>query len=121
MTLEADVARTIRTYLEGIGLRVLRADPGGRTWRSRPGSRGMPDFYGILPNGRWWCVEVKAPDARRRNDQPAQSELLRYLTANGALMILATSVQDVHERLNPRVIAEHRAWSATPYQQPVGV
>lgn len=95
--LERQVAREIYKYLtETLGLRVFRADPGGRTWRTRPNARGMPDFYGILPGGRWWAIEVKSPDAKPRKDQSAQREILAFLRERGALVIVATSVADVH-------------------------
>jgi hypothetical protein len=116
--LERDVARAIDAYLtDTLGLTVFRPDPRGKTRWVRPNSAGLPDRFGILPNGRMWCVEVKSPAARPRIDQSKQQATLAYLAANGALVILATSLADVHERLNPQVIADH-AQHKMPYPHP---
>jgi hypothetical protein len=115
--LERDVAKAIDAYLTGtLGLRNLgQRDHGGR-FRKRTTGVGMPDRWGMLPNGRIWCVEIKAPDARGlkpgtkpRANEAKQHEVRDYLVANGALYITATSVFDVHAMLNPLVLAAARA------------
>lgn len=118
--LERDVAREVFAYLSGtLGLMVLRADPRGKTRWTRPNSAGMPDFYGILPNGRWWACECKATDARGlkpgtkgRKNEAKQNEVREHLARNGALYIVASSVADVHQRLNPDVLRRHAMQTA---------
>jgi len=96
---EADIARTIRMYLECKGLRVFRADAGvPSAHRPRKSSSvGLPDFFGVLPGGRMWCVEVKRPDARPRPNEKRQQIVLAYLREQGALVVVATSVYDVRK------------------------
>jgi len=94
---EADIARTIRQYLELRGLKVFRADAGVPSY-GRPratASVGLPDFFGILSDGRWWAVEVKRPGARPRSNEARQQAVLEHLRANGALVVVATCVEDV--------------------------
>ena len=93
--LERDVAVEIRAYLLRLGLHVFRSHVGTRTAHTRPGSAGLPDFYGILPDGRWWAIEVKAPGARPRKNETAQNEVLSMLFENGAVVVVASSVAEV--------------------------
>jgi hypothetical protein len=99
--LEANVARQIREYLEVIGLRVFRADAGVPSFGKprRSSGVGLPDFFGILPGGRWWAVEVKRPKARPRANEAEQNAVLDHLRAHGALVIVASSVDDVRQAL----------------------
>lgn len=108
--LERDVAKEIDAYLAELGLRVMRSEtrsPGGRARKAV--RTPLPDRFGILPNGRWWGIEIKAPGARPRKDQEGQREMMRYLLANHALVIYAISIDDVRPHLNAAVIA-----NATP-------
>lgn len=105
--LERDVAKAIDQYLARIGLRAFRADPGGKTGRTRPRSAGLPDRFGVLPNGRFWGIEIKGPESRARADQPKQLEVLNYLRVQNAIIIVARSVEDVMacEALCPSAVA----------------
>jgi hypothetical protein len=108
--LERDVAKAIDAYLTGtLGLRVFRADQGGGRFTKRTVGIGLPDRFGILPNGRMWCIEMKRPGARPRANEAKQNEVRDYLMANGALYIVATSVADVHVVLNTQTLAAARA------------
>ena len=107
--LERDVAREIDAYLTGtLGLTVFRADQGGGRFARRTIGVGLPDRYGILPNGRWWAVEIKRPGARPRANEAKQHAVMRYLAIHGALVILASSVEEVRERLSIRTLFEHQ-------------
>jgi len=107
--LERDVARAIDAYLDTLGLRNLgQRDHGGRFKRRTTGV-GTPDRWGVLPGGRHWAIEIKRPDARPRANEAKQNENLDYLRKQGALVIVARSVTDVHAELNPRVLLAHRA------------
>jgi hypothetical protein len=93
---EASIARDIRAYLErDLGLRVFRANAGASRGRRAGGSTGLPDFFGVLPGGRWWAVEVKKPGAGKRRDEAKQNDTLEHLRTQGALVIVARSVLEV--------------------------
>lgn len=100
---EADVARQCVEYCEGVlGLRLFRADPGGKTRRKRPRSAGLPDYFACLPGGRWLALEIKGPDARPRTDQPEQAAVLAYLEAQGALVLRVSSLRELVAALPKR-------------------
>src|SRR5882762_8091372 len=107
--LERDVAREIDHYLtEMLGLRVFRADQGGGRFKRRSVGVGLPDRWGVLPNGRLWCVEIKRPGAAPRKNEAKQNDVLAWLRANNALVIVATCVADVREKLNHHAVVEHK-------------
>jgi hypothetical protein len=109
VTLERDVAKEIDRYLtKTLGLRVFRADQGGGRFARRTVGVGLPDRWGVLPNGRLWCVEIKRPGAVARKNEAKQNEVLAYLHANNALVIVASSLAAVHAALNPQTLIEHK-------------
>jgi len=57
---------------------------------------GWPDITGLLPDGRFIGVEVKAPNGRQSMAQKAMEQNIRH--RNG-LYILARSVDDVEQVL----------------------
>lgn len=108
--LERDVARAIDAYLDTLGLKNLaQRDHGGRFKRRTTGV-GTPDRWGVLPGGRHWAIEIKRPDARPRPNEAKQNAVLDYLRSQGALVIVARDVADVHAVLNPQTLQEH-AWA----------
>src|ERR1700675_4796663 len=102
--LERDVARAIDAYLDTLGLKAFRADQGGGRFSRRTVGVGLPDRFGILPGGRWYAIEIKRPDAKPRANEAKQNATLDYLRAQGALVIVARDVADVHAVLNPIVL-----------------
>jgi hypothetical protein len=112
--LERDVAKAIDAYLTGtLGLWVFRTDQGGGRFTKRTTGVGLPDRWGVLPNGRMWCVEMKRPGARRRPNEAKQNKVRDYLVANGAIYITATSLADVHAMLNPQTLHAHAVETKT--------
>ena len=57
---------------------------------------GWPDVTGLLPDGRFIGVEVKAPDGRQSPVQKAMEEAIRK---RHGIYILARSIDDVEEVL----------------------
>lgn len=55
---------------------------------------GYPDISGVLPNGRAYFIEVKTKTGRLSDVQKQTHEDLR---ANGALVIVARSLDDLKE------------------------
>lgn len=102
---ERDIAREIRAYLESQGLRVFRADASlGRNGR-RSGATGLPDLFCVLAGGRFLGVEVKKPSARPRADEAKQNDVLDYLREQGAIVIVATSVERLKLELEAREVS----------------
>jgi hypothetical protein len=62
----------------------------------RFGFKGMPDILGQLKDGRLLAIECKRPSGRVR---PEQQAFLDKAASNGAVAILARSVDDVWDKL----------------------
>ena len=54
---------------------------------------GWPDIVGLLPNGRFFGIEVKSSTGRQ---SPEQKQTQIDIEANGGLYILARCIQDVN-------------------------
>jgi hypothetical protein len=53
---------------------------------------GWPDITGVLPGGQMIAVEVKTPNDRLSDEQ---RHLLKQMRARGAIVVVASSVDDV--------------------------
>jgi len=53
---------------------------------------GWPDVTGLLPDGRFIGVEVKAPEGRQ---SAAQKRMQREISSRNGIYVLARSVEDV--------------------------
>jgi hypothetical protein len=93
--LEREIKKEIRAYLLSVGLIPLRANAAASRGRRAGGSDGLPDFFGILPGGRWWVIEAKRPGAGKRANEAKQNEVLQHLRDNGAFVVVARSVLEV--------------------------
>lgn len=63
---------------------------------------GWPDVTAVIPvSGRAWLIEIKTEDGDVR---PAQEDRLLELTASGALVTLARSVDDVADELERLIV-----------------
>ena len=101
---ESEIQRAILDYLKVRGILAVKVGSVNVTFKSgKPermkgrdwdagGSRGIPDIMGILPGGRALCIEVKAPGGRAT---PAQARYLAAARDQGAVVFIATSVDDV--------------------------
>jgi hypothetical protein len=75
--------------------KLLRPD-GTQTWISF-GFTGCPDIMGQLRGGRYLAIECKRSGGRVR---PAQREHITQAADNGAVAIIARSVEDVQTALD---------------------
>ena len=83
---EAVITRQIRQYLKIAG--ILH-------WKQHQGlgsTPGIPDIIGCLPDGRMLAIEVKRPNGKL---SPHQVKWTRWLTDNGAMVIIARDLADV--------------------------
>lgn len=103
--LESEVQRNVLLWLKLHGIRHWRSNTGGamlagKGGRPRPvrfGEPGAPDIMGILhPSGRFIGIEVKRPGGKLTAHQQLWHEAAR---AAGALMIVASSVEDLEQGL----------------------
>ena len=70
-------------------------DPVKKIYRSNRNPnriKGVSDILGILPNGRFLAIEVKAEKGRA---SPEQVEFLSQIERNGGIGILARSLSDI--------------------------
>ena len=101
LAFEDDIRTSIVEYLKLCGIEASITDasrafgPDGLPRRSKV-ERSWPDITGCLPGGRMLAIEVKTPDGRF---QPGQPERIARLRAQGALVIVALSVEDVEREI----------------------
>lgn len=95
---EADITGKIREYLIARGLQPFRANAAAFKGRVNT-AQGLPDLFSVLPGGRFLAVEVKKPGAKKRANEAKQQEVLAWLRKQGALVIVARSVEDVEQGL----------------------
>lgn len=97
---EADIQREILRYLAMRRVYARRINvgmiPNGRGGFRSSGMVGISDIIGVLPSGKFLAIECKRPGAK---PTPAQAEFLHRVNMNGGLGFVATSVEDVEERL----------------------
>lgn len=95
---ERDIKRAIRDYLELKGCVVVPVrsvgimKPNGQYIPLPAGDRGMSDMMVCLPDGRFAAIEVKK---KGNKPTPEQLEFLGRVRHNGAIGILAYSIDDV--------------------------
>lgn len=75
MAKEKKLQKTIRDYLKSKGCYVLVTTPGAGI------PIGCPDIIGLLPNGKWVALEVKASASSPR--RPLQEETVDMLSKMG--------------------------------------
>ena len=88
---EADITRQIRQYLDIKGIFHWKQWQGPM---SQP--KGVSDIIGIY-NGRFLAIEIKKPGGALT---PMQAAFIMKVNAHGGIGFMATSVNDVIERLN---------------------
>jgi len=64
----------------------------GKTYPAPNSMKGHPDIAFVLPNGRYGAIEVKSEKGKL---SPEQKIWIEQLTKNGALVIVARSLDDV--------------------------
>lgn len=67
--------------------------------RSRFFLRGVSDILGIIKGGRFLAIEVKSPN-RKNNLSEDQKAFLDMINRMGGLAFVASSIDDVRERIN---------------------
>lgn len=93
---EAEIQADIMAALRDLGVLATRVPMGQGRFGSRSRhSAGLPDIIGVLPGGRFLGIEVKRPGAAKRKNEAKQSEWIERARNRGALVIVATSVDDV--------------------------
>ena len=91
-------ARRIFHWRQNQGATVVPAVGGAKRRFFRMTSvDGVSDILGILPDGRFLSIEVKAG---RNGPTEAQAEFLRLVNAAGGLGFVARSVEDVERELD---------------------
>jgi hypothetical protein len=95
--LESEIQRSILDWLEAEGIWHRRLSLGAvkvKGARRRNPLIGFPDIFGLLRSGtgRMFVIEVKTKTGRMR---PEQETVRRELETQGALYILARSLDDV--------------------------
>jgi hypothetical protein len=97
---ERAIQRAIVIYLRARGCLVAVTDAGAAY---RAGAffgdaipAGWPDVTGLLPDGRFIGVEVKAPGGRQ---SPVQKRMEQEIRNRSGIYVLAYSVQDVQREI----------------------
>lgn len=100
---EHDIQTAILNYLGYKGIKAIRVNAGryaigeGKSRRMIMGApTGTPDIIGVIPGGRALYVEVKRPGGKPR---PTQVDVMAEYKYLGALVCVATSVEELHETL----------------------
>ena len=96
---EAAIQKQIVDYLTRIGAVVLRTNSGQLTTATghtiRLGAAGTSDLT-VLHCGIWYSIEVKKPG---NHPTPLQSAYLERVNAAGGVGVVATSLDEVMERI----------------------
>jgi hypothetical protein len=97
---ERAIQRAILLWLKANGCLVAVTDAGAAYRAGSFGGdtvpAGWPDITGLLPDGRFVGVEVKAPGGRQ---SPAQKVIQQEIRKRSGIYILAYSVQDVQREI----------------------
>lgn len=80
-------------------------DPKRGAFRRTNQLKGVPDILGVLPDGRFLGIEVKR---KENKPSPEQLDFIAKANQSGAFCFVAYSVEDVSNRLEPKVIAPKR-------------
>jgi hypothetical protein len=98
---EAQIQKSILTCLQGLGYWCWRNNSGntivgeGSSKRMiRMSPKGSPDIVGVLPGGRFWGIEVKAPGKKQNANQieweaKARKHGVRYAVARSVVESIA--------------------------------
>lgn len=73
---------------------VARIRDKNAVFRFANGTKGWPDYCAVLPDGRFWGIEVKAHDGRLSPEQKAVHEEIRK---HGGVAEVYHSAHEVHE------------------------
>jgi len=65
--------------------------------------KNFPDIFGVLPGGRAYFIELKAPGKKPR---PGQLAFLAFLAEQGAVAFWADSLEEVERRILPLLSGE---------------
>jgi hypothetical protein len=104
---EKQIENNILCFLEEIGIWAKKINTVGvydskkkiyRKSNSRFTQVGMPDIIGIMDDGRFLGIEVKA---RRGKLSDAQREVIRELQSRQGLVFISRSVAQTFETLRP--------------------
>ena len=93
---ERAVQKAILLWLKATGCLAAVTDAGAAHRAGSFGAdtvpAGWPDITGLLPDGRFIGVEVKAPGGRQ---SPVQESMEREIRKRSGIYVLAHSVEDV--------------------------
>jgi len=102
---EHDIQSAILNYLPYLGVKAFRINSGmmavgeGKYRRMiKMAPVGTPDIIGCHKSGRMVCIEVKKPETRK-NVTAYQEQAMQEWRDHGALVFVATSIQDVEKEL----------------------
>lgn len=87
---EADVTKQIRSVLKTFGIFHWKV------WQGMGSTPGVPDIVGVMPDGRFLGIEVKAPKGKVSDHQ---ERFINNINATGGLAFVARSADDVIEKL----------------------
>lgn len=97
---ESQIQAAILAYLRARGILCWpqNREKSGRGARGarHVGFRGLPDIGGVLPGGRAIHVEVKRSGGK---PSPHQVGAMQMLAQQGALVFMASSIEQVEEQL----------------------
>lgn len=86
---EQDIQTKILGYLKKRGIYAIKV--------IMASASGVPDIIGMLPGGRFFAIEVKAPNGKLSALQVLNLERIQL---NGGIAIIARSVDDVAKHLD---------------------
>ena len=102
---ETDLVRAILKYLKVCGVCCWRQNTGAVRFNRgagkgssfvRFGEPGISDILGITWSGKFLAIEVKLPGKKPTGNQ---KEFLRKIDAFGGVAFVATSLEDIKEKL----------------------
>jgi hypothetical protein len=100
MTPEGAVVKACLEYLRLRGIFAWRNNTGSlRDKNNRPvffGKPGSADIIGVMPGGRFICIECKAG---RGKLSEKQKEFLHNIEQTGGLAVVARSIEDIEKAL----------------------
>jgi len=97
---ESLIVKSIETLLRYFKIFHWRMYTGPRVYRGNkflPSLQvGMPDIIGVLPDGRFFAIEVKRPGGEISS---AQLDTIQAINARGGIAFIATGTEDVKQNL----------------------
>lgn len=97
---ESLIVKSIETLLRYFQIFHWRMYTGPRVYKGNkflPSLQvGMPDIIGVLPDGRFFAIEVKRPGG---TISPAQLDTIEAINARGGIAFVATRTEDVEQNL----------------------